>query len=284
MNDNFLKIKNENGSVTLFVLIAMLFFLIVAIAIFTNLQHKLQVQNSEVDQIKKNYQQANYDEYLENTYNDLTKNMITVNFSMNGGEFAMPTTGKAKIGTTVSIVNDNPNISIDTIYYQWSEYSDVEPTNWTGTINDNESLEKNDCDKKSYYLWIKVLDNTNNETISVSKPFVVRDAIIDLNYKKEITAPLLNVNITFDSILTDAHKYGYGDTSNSARNNREDINVSNNSYSVNLDENGYIYLEATDIMGNLVYKTEQITNIDNEGPIIEVDPDGGDYELVYEYI
>ena len=71
---------------------------------------------------------------------------------------------------------------------------------------------------------------------------------------------------------------------NSAKNNRKQLNVSNNIGKIGLEENNYIYAEATDVMGNLVYKTEEITNIDNEGPIINVNPDGGNYELVYEYI
>ena len=192
--------------------------------------------------------------------------------------------GKAKIGTRLLLEIDNSDTQISDIYYQWSDSSDTEPTDWISGIDNNDLLEKNDCDKKSYYLWIRVLDDDNNETISVSKAFVVRDAIIDINYDSSVMNPILNVDITFDSILTQSHKYGFGDTVTSARNNRSDISVTNNSASVNVDENGYIYLEATDSMGNLVYKSEQITNIDNEGPIIKVDPDGGDYELVYEYI
>ena len=45
-----------------------------------------------------------------------------------------------------------------------------------------------------------------------------------------------------------------------------------------------IYVEATDDVGNLVYKIEKIENIDNKGPEIEYDPNGGNYELNYIYI
>ena len=41
------------------------------------------------------------------------------------------------------------------------------------------------------------------------------------------------------------------------KNNRKQINVSNNIGKIGLEENNYIYAEATDVMGNLVYKTEQ---------------------------
>ena len=277
-------IKNEKGSVTLFVLIAMIFFLIVTISIYVNSQSKLQAQNAEVEQIKKNYEKNNYSEYLEHTYNDLTKNTTTIKFSFDGGEYAMPTTGKARIATKISIENQNPNITITEIHYQWSESSSEKPTTWAGTINNNDLVEKNDCEKTSYYLWIKTVDNNGIETITVSKPFVIKEANITFNYIKTITAPTLNVNINFDSILTTAYKSGIGNTMNSAKNNRKQLNVSNNIGKIGLEENGYIYAEATDVMGNLVYKTEEITNIDNEGPIININPDGGDYELVYEYI
>ena len=77
-------LKKEQGSVTLFVLIAMIFFLIVTISIYVNSQSKLQAQNAEIEQIKKNYEKNNYSEYLENTYNDLTQNTTTIKFSFDG--------------------------------------------------------------------------------------------------------------------------------------------------------------------------------------------------------
>ena len=276
--------KEEHGSVTLFVLIAMIFFLIVTISIYVNSQSKLQAQNAEIEQIKKNYEKNNYSEYLENTYNDLTQNTPIIKFSFDGGEYAMPTIGKAKIATKISIENQNPNITITEIHYQWSESSDENPTTWAGTINNNDLVEKNDCEKTSYYLWIKTVDNNGVETITVSEPFVIKEANITFDYIKTITAPTLNVNINFDSILTTAYKSGIGKTQTTAKNNRKQLNVSNNIGKIGLEENNYIYAEATDVMGNLVYKTEEITNIDNEGPIINVNPDGGDYELIYEYI
>ena len=283
-SNQYSKFKEEHGSVTLFVLIAMIFFLIVTISIYVNSQSKLQAQNAEIEQIKKNYEKNNYSEYLEHTYNDLTKNTTTIKFSFDGGEYAMPTTGKARIATKISIENQNPNITITEIHYQWSESPDEKPTTWAGTINNNDLVEKNDCEKTSYYLWIKTVDNNGIETITVSEPFVIKEANIIFDYIKTITAQTLNVNINFDSILTTAYKSGIGNTMNSAKNNRKQLNVSNNIGKIGLEENGYIYAEATDVMGNLVYRTEEITNIDNEGPIINVNPDGGDYELVYEYI
>ena len=68
---NFLEFKNENGSITLFVLIAMLFFLIVALGIYFGSQNKLQSQISEIDEIKKNYEIS--DDDLDTMYSDIIK-------------------------------------------------------------------------------------------------------------------------------------------------------------------------------------------------------------------
>ena len=68
---NFLGLKNENGSITLFVLIAMLFFLIVVLGIYFGSQNKLQAQTSEIDKIKKNYEIS--DDDLDNIYSDVIK-------------------------------------------------------------------------------------------------------------------------------------------------------------------------------------------------------------------
>ena len=244
--------KKEQGSVTLFVLIAMIFFLIVTVSIYVNSQSKLQAQNAEIEQIKKNYEKNNYNEYLENTYNDLTENSTTVKFSFDGGEYAMPTTGKAKIATKISIESKNPNINITEIHYQWSESPDEKPATWADTINNNDLVEKTDCEKATYYFWIKTIDNNGIETITVSEPFVIKEANITFDYIKTITAPTLNVNINFDSILTTAYKSGIGNTATTAKNNRKQISVNNNVGKLGLEENVYIYAEATDVMGNLV--------------------------------
>ena len=68
---NFLEFKNENGSITLFVLIAMLFFLIVALGIYFGSQNKLQSQISEIDKIKKNYEIS--DDDLDTMYSAIIK-------------------------------------------------------------------------------------------------------------------------------------------------------------------------------------------------------------------
>ena len=66
------KLKKQNGSITLFVLIALLFFLILAFSAYVASTSKLQAQEKQYSKIKSNYENSYTDddiknEYLENT-------------------------------------------------------------------------------------------------------------------------------------------------------------------------------------------------------------------------
>ncbi len=64
--------KSEKGSVTLFVLIALIFFLIIGIFIFININNNKTSQAEEIKQIEKNYETTS--EELEQKYEKITKN------------------------------------------------------------------------------------------------------------------------------------------------------------------------------------------------------------------
>ena len=65
--------KNERGSVTLFVLISMIFFLVIAMTAYVSASNKLQGQNAEVEQIKAAYEQNIDSNSLLQLYNKVTK-------------------------------------------------------------------------------------------------------------------------------------------------------------------------------------------------------------------
>ena len=65
--------RNQRGSVTLFVLIAMLFFLIIAMTAYVSASGKLQGQNAEIARIRASYEKDLDDESLQQLYNRLTK-------------------------------------------------------------------------------------------------------------------------------------------------------------------------------------------------------------------
>ena len=60
------KIKEQKGSITLFVIMSMLFFTIVVVAIYVNTSYKAQAQEREVKKIQQTYQKEDINEiYLE---------------------------------------------------------------------------------------------------------------------------------------------------------------------------------------------------------------------------
>lgn len=65
--------KNENGSITAFVLGAMLFILVIVVISYFSISSKATTQNKDIDKIKNEYQRSNESEMdqayekLENT-------------------------------------------------------------------------------------------------------------------------------------------------------------------------------------------------------------------------
>ena len=66
MNKN--RLKKENGSITLYVLISMFFFIIVTFGIYFNTNSKIQKQNKEIEQIQKQYEKEDINDLYEKTY------------------------------------------------------------------------------------------------------------------------------------------------------------------------------------------------------------------------
>ena len=66
------RIIEEVGSITLFVLISFIFFLIVCIFIYLNINNKKISQTEEIKQIEKNYESTN--EVLEEKYEKIVEN------------------------------------------------------------------------------------------------------------------------------------------------------------------------------------------------------------------
>lgn len=72
------KIKEQRGSITLFVLVSIMFFIIVLVGLYVNSNYKIQKQQKEIEKIQKNYNTENIDELYEKTYNKYinTENVI----------------------------------------------------------------------------------------------------------------------------------------------------------------------------------------------------------------
>ena len=60
-----LKIKEQKGSITIFVLISMIFFTIVVMALYVNSTYKVQAQQKEIEKIQKTYQKEDINQIYE---------------------------------------------------------------------------------------------------------------------------------------------------------------------------------------------------------------------------
>ena len=68
------RLKNEKGSITLYVLISMFFFIIVVFGIYFNTNSKMQKQNKEIEQIQKQYEKENINDVYEKAEDKYVKN------------------------------------------------------------------------------------------------------------------------------------------------------------------------------------------------------------------
>ena len=60
---------NEKGSATLFVVVAMLFFMLFLLTMYMNLSNKIMNKNAEIKKIQKNYEDKSMDEEYERIMN-----------------------------------------------------------------------------------------------------------------------------------------------------------------------------------------------------------------------
>ena len=71
-----LKIKEQNGSITLFVLISIIFFVVVLVGIYINSSNKIQKQQKEIQKIQNSYETENIDNLYNKTYEKNKNNII----------------------------------------------------------------------------------------------------------------------------------------------------------------------------------------------------------------
>lgn len=67
--------KNDRGSITLFVLIGMLFFTVVSVNVYTSNSNKIQAQQKELSKTQQEYQVT--DEEIEEKYEDVVTGETT---------------------------------------------------------------------------------------------------------------------------------------------------------------------------------------------------------------
>ena len=72
MNNKIIyKLKNQQGSVTLFVLIVMIFFLIILVSLFANTKTKIIEQEKQIAIIQKEYETEDINQTMEQKYDEI---------------------------------------------------------------------------------------------------------------------------------------------------------------------------------------------------------------------
>ena len=74
----FKKHGKERGSITLFVLLAILFFIIIAYAIYANTANSISEQNREISAIQEHYEQSSSEEQMDKEYDDIINENIHI--------------------------------------------------------------------------------------------------------------------------------------------------------------------------------------------------------------
>lgn len=74
------RIREEKGSITLFVLISIMFFVIVLVGLYVNSNYKVQKQNKELKEIEEKYQVENIDDLYNKIVKVPEKNSSVSNF------------------------------------------------------------------------------------------------------------------------------------------------------------------------------------------------------------
>ena len=181
--------------------------------------------------------------------------VVGITLAPNGGKYTMPTTGKATIKTKVKVENASK------IEVAWTS-SKLE---WKTIENNSETIKK-DCEKGTCYLYVRV----DNEYLYQSQAFIVGEEKIAINIKTSTTKWTnqdITATITYPDVTTsNTRKAGYGTTLANAQTSASSATAPTTS--VTVTANGYLYATATDLAGNVITASKQITNIDKEAPTI----------------
>ncbi len=190
--------------------------------------------------------------------NNIDKIPPTVTINPNGGaNYVYPTVGKAKIQATLQ-AQDQGVSGLNTLQYAWSVSNSTEPTTWTNFTN-GQTVTKTDCEVGNYYLWTKVTDKAGNRatTTKVSNAFTVIHSEITLIAQPTTwTNGDVTVRVTYGNKLTENQKAGF------------ETNLVAKATTVTVTQNGTVYAEATDMVGNKVTANLKITNIDKVAPVL----------------
>ena len=272
------KPKNEKGSVTLFVLIAMLFLLTVGLIIFITNVNSDTAQRKDRKKIQEEYNNSANSANLDNTYNEQEAKVtdkIQIVIKDSEGNLYKGENWTNKIPLTVEVIwpneiKKNATDGTNTKEIKVAILHGLTPT--TTTYKDNQIANINLVDDGTYNIFAQVNDNKAQVTVKIdaTAPTVTYSPNGGNTYINPTTRKLLEpIEITAQDPLSGVNKIEYIASKSTTAPAASDANWLN--YTKAIDEipnaqdgeTWYIYTKATDNVGNIeIAKSNQITIID----------------------
>lgn len=263
--------RSEKGSITLFVLLAILFFLIVIFSLFISSSNKDRIQISELDKIKKGYEESisNIDEIYNETLDSQSDNIPPTTTAPT----ATSTTTTIKV-TSKQIDNESGIKLIEYSIYKNNVWSPWQTSNtFTDLVNNT-----------NYEIRTRATDNagnisiSNTTTIKTSKTIAMisnleyaslAEAIVAASTSETVTIKMVSdttENVTFPSgktiILNLNGKTITGKTTNSGI-----LTINGNGIMQNTNTNTIINNNNLTIQNGTIKGTDSIV-ISNMGSLI----------------
>lgn len=234
--------------------------------------NKNRIQLSELDKIKQEYDKDV--NRIDEIYNETaSRELIQVAFDANGGTFNIAKNGTVDVSSNISITYKE-GMTVVSRKYGWSNSPEQEPSSWTSFSTDNLTVNNSNLGQGSYYLWVRVENDKNVMNTTISNVFQVNENEIGLSKNPEgYTQDKVTVTIDYKDTYVTNKKVGFGATLEEAMQNA----VANDGTTVEVTENGFVYVIAEDAYGNVSSNSIEVNNIDTEAPIIILTPNGGEY-------
>ena len=279
--------KNERGAITLFVLIACLFFALVLTGVYVATLNKMQTQEQRVDQIQENY--ARQLENIDEIYNELSGNVkLQLTQDPKDGTWTKEVTliGNAEVkeGETVRIKEfafGKENESISSL--EWKEATNGQKITETTKVTEN----------GIYYFWVEdsdgeIYQSNPVEVTNIDKIAPTPGSIIAKEENAEgeeydlEKSPWTDKNVYIEKIDGTDGESGHAETTYTVK--KDGITIHENIQKpVILEESGIYEITVTtkDNAGNEETSEPYIVKIDKVVPILSLkhnNVNGADYD------
>ena len=250
-----MNLRNEKGSITVFVVASCMLFIIVALGISNFIQNKSNNEEEQYREIKKSYEKdiGNEDKIYDRLKNNIPSSQVAFDEKQ---DYTIPTDATSVTISQKFTILDN-SLVINSLDYKWfkknNEVWEEIDNQWISLskLDKVYTIKKDDAQIGIYALKIRINEEEiyNNDC---SKEISVKQA--------NVTVTPSSKTITFSTELKYNFKVGTGQTSELAKDSASSINVTNNTYNYGtMTLSDYLYAEATDSYGNKVYISKNLT-------------------------